>query len=386
MSGRFGKYGEHKRHERLRRTRILKTQIEKPRRMPRRSRASLATRIERKITYPDFLKDLRKCELCEHRCRVNRLAGETGVCKMTMPVVASATLHAAPPESYTVFLGGCNFKCLNCQNWSISQYPDNGYRLRGYVKPKELAQESVTRLNSFSAKRMGADRIFFSGGEATIHLPYIEAVVREARKIQPSIKVNFDTNGYMTEASLERILAFTTSVTYDLKAFRDEISLALTGSPSAPCLRNAEYIGKYAKNKLWEYRILVIPGINEDDIRPLTRFIADIDSSLPVCFLAFRPNYVLKSHPGADWRLMDRCVEIARESGLKNPYWSGNTDIPGQIRSVESSVQDRYESRGARLAGSYAFYGGCRTHPRACSDCPANQNCEVKKYIPRRVT
>ena len=63
--------------------------------------------------------DLKNCTLCEHRCEVNRLVSETGVCRMTLPEVASATLHPAPPESFTVFMAGCNFKCLNCQNWTI---------------------------------------------------------------------------------------------------------------------------------------------------------------------------------------------------------------------------------------------------------------------------
>jgi uncharacterized Fe-S radical SAM superfamily protein PflX len=41
--------------------------------------------------------DLKNCTLCEHRCGVNRLVGESGVCRMTLPQVASATLHPAPP-------------------------------------------------------------------------------------------------------------------------------------------------------------------------------------------------------------------------------------------------------------------------------------------------
>jgi len=47
----------------------------------------------------DFLKDLEKCELCEHKCGVNRLEREMGVCRMTTPFIASAALHPAPPES-----------------------------------------------------------------------------------------------------------------------------------------------------------------------------------------------------------------------------------------------------------------------------------------------
>lgn len=334
----------------------------------------------------DFLKDLAKCELCEHRCEVNRLAGEQGICRVTMPTVASATLHPAPPQSYTVFMAGCNYKCLNCQNWTISQYPDNGFGQRGYESPEELAEECVDNLNSISARLMGADRIFFSGGEATIHLPYIEKVVQEARKMRPDTRVNFDTNGYMTEESLKRVLDFTTSITYDLKAYSDEVHLALTGASSKPVLRNARYIGSQAKDKLWEYRILVIPKINEGEIKPITEFIAHIDTSLPVCFLAFRPNFALENHAGTSRDLMDRCVEIARDSGLENAYWSGSTGIPGKIMNGESPMRERYVSEGAQIAASYALSAGCQTHPRSCSTCTSNQTCEVKKYIPGLVT
>jgi pyruvate formate lyase activating enzyme len=334
----------------------------------------------------DYLTDLEACELCEHRCRVNRLQGETGICRVSMPTVASATLHPAPPESYTVFMAGCNYKCLNCQNWTISQYPDNGFRQRGYEDPAELAMECINRLDSISGKMMGADRIFFSGGEPTVHLPYIETVVQEARGMRPETKVNFDTNGYMTEESLGRILDFTTSITYDLKAYHDEPHLALTGAFSRPVLRNAKFIGNQARDKLWEFRILVIPRINEEEIKPLTKFIAEIDPSLPVCFLAFRPNYALENHPGACRQLMEKCVGIARDSGLVNAYWSGHSDLPGKEIAVEPGMDKIYVSKGARFAGSYALRSGCITHPRGCAICPSNQACELKKYIPERAT
>ena len=330
-----------------------------------------------------YLQTLAHCTLCEHRCGVNRLEGQTGICRMTMPVVASATLHPAPPESYTIFMAGCNYKCLNCQNWTIAQLPDNGFQPRGFVSAKKLAVECVAQLNSPKAKLMGADRIFFSGGEPAIHLPYIEAVVAEARKLSPGLKVNFDTNGYLTGASLEKVLKFTTSITYDIKAFNDEVHLALTGASSQPVLRNAKYIGRFAKDKLWEYRILVIPKINEEEIEPLCCFIADIDANLPVCFLAFRPNYVLEHHPGAAGELMDRCVDIARKNGLINAYWSGQTGISGAISAPPKKVDSAYQMPGARLAGAYAYAAGCRTHARNCAACSSHQACPVKRYVPQ---
>ena len=335
------------------------------------------------MSQEDYLQAITHCTLCEHRCGVNRLEGQTGICRMTLPAVASAALHPAPPESYTVFMAGCNFKCLNCQNWTIAQLPDNGYRPRGFVSAKELAMECVAKLNSPAAKLMGADRIFFSGGEPTIHLPYIEQVIAEARKLYPDLKVNFDTNGYLTSTSLKKVLTFTTSITYDIKAFNDEVHLALTGASSEPVLRNAEYIGRFARDKLWEYRILVIPEINEEEIKPLCGFISDIDADLPLCFLAFRPNYALEHHPGAAAELMDRCVRIAKKSGLKNAYWSGQTGIPGSGLALPRKVVLPYQMAGSRVAGNYAYAVGCRTHGRNCAVCTSHQACPVKRHIPQ---
>ena len=335
------------------------------------------------MSQEDYLQPLTHCTLCEHRCGINRLEGQSGICRMTIPVVASATLHPAPPESYTVFVAGCNYKCLNCQNWTIAQLPDNECQPRGFISAKELAMECVSQLDSPAARLMGADRIFFSGGEPTIHLPYIEQVVAEARKLSPELKVNFDTNGYMTSASLRKLLRFTNSITYDIKAFNNEVHLALTGASSQPVLRNAKYIGRFAKDKLWEYRILVIPKINEEEIEPLCWFISGIDANLPVCFLAFRPNYTLEHHPGASAELMDRCVIIAKKSGLQNAYWSGQTGIPGVISAPEKEVVSAYQTDGGKLAGSYAYSAGCRNHARNCAACSSHHACPVKRYVPQ---
>jgi pyruvate formate lyase activating enzyme len=331
------------------------------------------------------LAELECCTLCEHRCGVNRLAGETGVCRSTTPVVASATLHPAPPSSYTVFLAGCNFKCLNCQNWSISCYPGIEAGVRGFVEPAALAAECVERLMSAKGVLIGADRIFFSGGAADIHLPYVEEVVRQARLLRPETRVNFDTNGYLTEESFERMLGFTTSVTFDIKAFDDEVHRALTGASVAPVLRNAELIGSEQADQLWEYRILVIPGITDTQVRPICDFIASIDGALSVCFLAFRPNYVLELHPGADAALMEHCVDTARRAGLTNVHRAGHTGLPGDLsQPFDQTLRDAYSSEPALLAATYAARAGCGTHPRDCRGCEIA--CGMRSFVPRRVT
>jgi len=69
------------------------------------------------------------CDLCGHRCRVNRLAGETGICRADDTVqVSSFGAHfgeegplVGTRGSGTIFFTGCNLKCVFCQNWDISQ-------------------------------------------------------------------------------------------------------------------------------------------------------------------------------------------------------------------------------------------------------------------------
>jgi len=69
------------------------------------------------------------CTLCPRRCRVNRLAGETGCCSTgALARIASYGPHFGEESplvgtggSGTIFLAGCNLCCCFCQNYDISQ-------------------------------------------------------------------------------------------------------------------------------------------------------------------------------------------------------------------------------------------------------------------------
>lgn len=317
-----------------------------------------------------LLSELRRCKLCEWGCGVDRLGGEKGFCGLGIPMLASSCLHPAPPASYTGFMLGCNFRCLGCQNWTISMYPENSQSkfIEGYRSPKDYALQALANLESPQAKLIGADRIFFSGGEPTCSLPWIEGVIQEARKIHPGTKLNFDTNGYMTPQSLERIIAISDSITYDIKAYTQSGFEFLTGADVEPVLRNAEYIAKHAPQKLYEFRILVIPGF-EREIPQLCEFIASLDPQLPVCFLAFRPNFAMDFWQGASSKLMEWCIQEAKKHGLSKVHWSGTTGISGIIGKP-----------------GFQLRRGCISKERSCRKCSRIFRCELKKYVPFRIT
>lgn len=74
-------------------------------------------------------KKLESCTLCPRKCKVNRLSNELGLCRIgKQPKVSSYAPHFGEEKplvgtygSGTIFLTGCNLKCVYCQNYEISQ-------------------------------------------------------------------------------------------------------------------------------------------------------------------------------------------------------------------------------------------------------------------------
>jgi len=80
------------------------------------------------IRAAEAVKRLEDCDICARRCRVDRLKGETGVCRTArQAVVASYNAHFGEESplvgshgSGTIFFSHCNLFCEFCQNFDIS--------------------------------------------------------------------------------------------------------------------------------------------------------------------------------------------------------------------------------------------------------------------------
>ena len=107
---------------------------------------------------------LRECRLCSHDCRVNRLAGQIGVCRATaaarvfsVQVDLADELELVP--TFAVALSGCDLRCAFCITGGPSWNPNAGEVL----SPADLAARARAAL------ARGARTILFEGGEPTIH-------------------------------------------------------------------------------------------------------------------------------------------------------------------------------------------------------------------------
>ncbi len=318
-------------------------------------------------------REFENCTLCEWNCGVNRLEGEVGVCGAGMPEVAYCNL-ALVLQSYSVTMLGCSFKCIYCNAYRLSQYPGTGWFYRGYVAPSELASEAISRINSREGKTMGVDKLSFTGGEPTIHLPYIKKVAEEARKKIPGLGVGFATNGFASLTTLKEIISFCSYVTFEIKAFNDDTHRAITGAPVEPVLRNAGYLIRDGRERIRAIRTIVIPEINDKEIKEIAEFIASIDPSVPFRIIPFRPNYLLYYHPGPTKQRMDEIGKEVLKTGLEDVWWAGYypVEVSDHVNEIAKELKG---TEGAKIAFAYSKLAGCIKEDRTCGDCTMKLNC-----------
>ena len=301
------------------------------------------------------MEEFNECRLCAWDCGVNRTEA-VGVCKVNLPEIAYTCL-AESLESYSITLLGCNFRCLYCNAYRLSQYPATNWFYRGYVEPRALAREAVAKMREAGITKLG-----FTGGEPTIHLPYIELVVEEVRRELPDLQVGFTTNGFASVSSMERIVQMCSYITLEINAFQPATHLALSGAPIEPVLRNAAYLMAH-REKIRAFKTVVIPRINDREIEAIAEFIAARDPSIPYHLVGFRPSFMLYYHPGPSASELDR-LGTACKQHLEHVVWGG----------VYPDVS-AFADAGAQLALRYAALAGCVSKDRNCGRCSLNTRC-----------
>jgi putative pyruvate formate lyase activating enzyme len=134
---------------------------------------------------------LKECQLCPRRCKVNRLAGEKGVCKTgKLPIVSSYSPHFGEESplvgehgSGTIFITNCNLGCIFCQNFEISHLEEGNE-----VSLKRFAEMMI------SLKDMGCHNINFV--TPTHVVPQILSALPMAIESGLDVPLVYNTGGY----------------------------------------------------------------------------------------------------------------------------------------------------------------------------------------------
>jgi putative pyruvate formate lyase activating enzyme len=172
------------------------------------------------------MKELESCSLCRRNCNVNRLNGETGCCKSGLDIrLAKASLHLweEPPLSSgigsgTVFFSNCNFSCVFCQNYKISQ--------QGIGKNISIERLSQIFLDLQSK---GANNINLV--TPTSYVPQIIEALKISKNKGLNIPIVYNTNSYENIETIKSLEGLIDIYLPDIKYFSDKNSVKYSNAP-----------------------------------------------------------------------------------------------------------------------------------------------------------
>lgn len=291
------------------------------------------------------------CNLCANECRIG--VGERGYCGLrwnrdgklvSLSTPGKALLHAyldphvtnccaawfcpagtgagypryayrSGPETdyynYAVFLYGCNFNCLYCQNASH----------------KSLREAESTGVEEFVEQVSGNHRIScicFFGGSPEPQLPFaLEAGRRllETAGKGRILRICFEWNGCgrpdLVDRAAEIALRSGGNIKFDLKCFDPNLSLALSGVPNERAYENFRRIAeRYYDGRpdppMLTATTLLVPGyVDRREVEGIAEFIASLNPEIPYSLLIFHPDYYMYDLPVTPRRQVEECLKAA---------------------------------------------------------------------------
>ncbi len=241
------------------------------------------------------------------------------------PIEKKPFFHFLPTtHAFSIAAAGCNFRCLNCQNWQISQ-----------VSPKEsdnvdLMPEEVVK----ACVNAGCESIAYTYSEPVTFYEY----AYDTAKLAHEQKINnvWKSAGYINEKPLRQLCKVMNAANIDLKVFDDAIYTKLSAGKLAPVLRTLKI---FHEEGVWlEITNLVIPTWtdNLDTIKRMCEWLCTNGlSDTPLHFSRFTPLYKLSQLPSTPTVTLEKAHAIAKEAGIKYVYlgnvgghWAENTYCP----------------------------------------------------------
>ena len=298
-----------------------------------------------------------QCKVCPNNCLL--APGDRSHCRnkvnrggtlYTMAYGNPCTFHVDPVEKKPLFhflpgthtfslaTSGCVFRCLNCQNWEISQKtPEETKNPRGpelrlrAPLPATLSLGDMDRLSLFPedvaaiASALGCPTVAYTYSEPTAYYEYARDCCQAVR--ERGLRNIIVTCGSIEERPLRDLAPFVAAAHVDLKGFDEETYRKLNSGKLQPILRTLKI---YHELGVWfEVINLIVPTYTDDldGIRRMCGWLAEnLGPDRPLHFSRFNPQHKLEHLSPTPVATLIQAREIARAAGLRYVY-IGN--VPG---------------------------------------------------------
>ena len=240
------------------------------------------------------------------------------------PIEKKPFFHFLPgSHSLSIATVGCNFSCLNCQNWDISQ---------GFKKKKEVPGERILPKNIIElAKKNKVPSISYTYTEPAIFSEYALDTMKLAKK--QGLRNNWVTNSFWSKELFGLISPYLDAANIDLKSFSDEFYAKNCGGRLQPVLDTAK---RLKEKKIWvEITTLVIPTLSDSEemFKDIANFIKkELGAETPwhVSQFSGAISWKLQGLPSTSVETLQKAWKIGKEAGLKYVYTGNVPGVPSE--------------------------------------------------------
>ena len=304
------------------------------------------------------LGDNIQCKLCPNECllepedrshcrtRVNKqgtlytLAYADPCAVRNDPIEKKPLFHFLPgAAALSIATAGCVFRCLNCQNWDISQKkPEETKDVVG--EPIRLSPSDPERLFEIASRRLsmppedvvarakflGSAAIAYTYTEPTAWYEYMLDTATLARR--KGIKNLWITCGSMQEEPLRELCQVLDAANVDLKSFSEDVYQKLNSGRLQPILNGLKIL---KREGVWvEVGNLIVPTYSDDMdmIRRMCEWLVEnLGPDCPLHFLRFIPKHQLDRLPPTPTRTLLEARQVARQCGLHYVYLGNAPEV-----------------------------------------------------------
>jgi len=277
-------------------------------------------------------KLLEECCICPHKCKVNRIKNQKGICKVGLkPIVCSYMPHHGEEPvisgnngSGTIFFSFCNLKCVYCQNFQFSQLGEGAQ-----VTYEELADKMIALQN------MGCHNINFV--TPTHVMPQILKSLYLAIEKGLKIPVVYNTSGYELPEVIKLLEGIVDIYLVDMRYSNKEYSKKFSSAADYPFYNQESLKEMYRQTGEAEFddagiikkgiiiRHLVLPG-NISGTKEIAEFISTkLSNKIYISLMSqYCPYHKAHNYPEISRRITkeeyEQAINYLKEFKLENGW------------------------------------------------------------------
>ncbi len=232
------------------------------------------------------------------------------------PVEKKPLFHFLPTSTaFSIATTGCNLRCLNCQNWQISQAEPGEVRHQSLF-PEEVVHEAISRQ---------AQSIAYTYSEPISFYEYMSRTARLA--MEQGLFNLLISNGYINPEPLKQLCSCIQAANINLKSYSDQVYRALNGGRLDPVLETLQRL--HGEGVHLEITNLIVPGYTDKEEmfkRMCGWILQHLGPDRPLHLLRFFPRYKLNRVRPTPVPLLQSFRKLAMSEGMHYVY-IGNAPV-----------------------------------------------------------